>query len=65
MDSKNKTLTIAILVGGIIDDFTKTVCDGACSEAAARGVNVVIFPGKYLKNLKKLLEVTWKMLLDN
>ena len=48
MDSKNKTLTIAILVGGIIDDFTKTVCEGACSEAAACGVHVCVFPGKYL-----------------
>ena len=48
LNNKNRALTIGILVGGIIDDFTKTVCDGACSEAADRGVNVVIFPGKYL-----------------
>lgn len=48
MNNKNRPLTIGILVGGIIYDFTKTVCDGACSEAADRGVHVVIFPGKYL-----------------
>lgn len=45
---KQKGLTIGILVSGILDDFTKSVCKGAIQAAKQMDVNIVVLPGKYL-----------------
>lgn len=48
MDNKQKRLTIGVLAGGILDDFTKVVCRGILRAAKRLNINVVVFPGKYL-----------------
>ena len=49
MESNNRRLTIGVMVGGITDDVTKSVCKGVFQEAKRADVNVVVFPGKYLE----------------
>ena len=48
MDNKQKRLTIGVLAGGILDDFTKVVCRGILRAAKRLNIDVVVFPGKYL-----------------
>lgn len=45
---KKKRITIGLLVSGIMDDFTVVVCQGAIKAARKAGIELVIFPGKYL-----------------
>lgn len=45
---KGKQLTIGLLISGITDNFTVSVCRGAINAAKEAGVKLVIFPGKYL-----------------
>ena len=45
---KKKRITIGLLVSGIMDDFTVSVCQGAMKAAKDKNVELVIFPGKYL-----------------
>ncbi len=45
---KNKIFTIGLLVGGITDTFTVSVCRGAIKAAKEANVKLVIFPAKYL-----------------
>lgn len=40
--------TIGILVGGISDDFTKSICRGAIHQAKLHNIRTVTFPGKYI-----------------
>lgn len=48
MENEMRRKTIGILVGGIMDDFTKLICRGAMQMAKQLDVNLVVFPGKYL-----------------
>ncbi|MCD7744399.1 MAG: GGDEF domain-containing protein [Lachnospiraceae bacterium] len=48
MSCKSKSLTIGVLVSGILDEFTRHICNGIMAEASEQNVNVLIFPGKYL-----------------
>ncbi|MCD8012920.1 MAG: GGDEF domain-containing protein [Lachnospiraceae bacterium] len=48
MNCESKKLTIGVLVSGILDDFTRHICNGIMAEASEQNVNVLIFPGKYL-----------------
>lgn len=46
--TKDKKITVGLLVSGIMDDFSTSVCQGVTKAAQEAGVNLVIFPGKYL-----------------
>jgi len=48
MAKNNKRLTIGVLVSGIMDDFTVSICRGVMQSARAADVNVVALSGKYL-----------------
>lgn len=48
MAKNDKRLTIGVLVSGIMDDFTVSICRGVMQAAKAAGVNVVVLSGKYL-----------------
>lgn len=48
MEKGQKRITIGVLAGGILDDFTKVVSRGVLRAAKRLGVNVVVLPGKYL-----------------
>ena len=48
MEKEQKRITIGVLAGGILDDFTKVVSRGVLRAAKHFGVNVVVLPGKYL-----------------
>lgn len=41
--------TIAVLVGGITDDFTHSLCEGVIERAKMNNTNVVVFPCKYIQ----------------
>lgn len=45
---KQKKITVGVLVSGIMDDFTRIMCKGVMKAARRRGVNLVIFPAKYV-----------------
>ena len=45
---QKRRYTIGVLASGILDDYTKCVCEGILKKAAKIDVNIVIFPGKYL-----------------
>lgn len=48
MTKKQKRATVGILVGGIMDDFTRIICKGVMKAAKRKNVNLVFFPAKYL-----------------
>ncbi len=48
MGNSKRRMTIAVMVGGIMDDFTKLICRGAMQAAKQMDVNVVTLPGKYI-----------------
>lgn len=45
---KQKKITVGVLVSGIMDDFTRIICKGVMKAAKRRGVDLVIFPAKYV-----------------
>lgn len=45
---KGKEYTIGLLVSGIMDTFTVSVCQGVIKATQEVGINLIIFPGKYL-----------------
>lgn len=45
---KEKKFTVGLLVSGIMDDFSTSVCRGVIKAARKAGIKLVIFPGKYL-----------------
>ena len=45
---KQKKITVGVLVSGIMDDFTRIICKGVMKAARRKGVNLVIFPAKYV-----------------
>ena len=44
-----KKITLGLLVGGILDDYTVSVCRGVVRKANSMGMQTVVFPGKYIK----------------
>lgn len=48
MQKGNKRIRIGVLVGGIIDNVTQTVCKGVKRAAKQMDVDIMVFPGKYL-----------------
>lgn len=48
MGQADKRITVGVLVGGITDEFTESVCKGVMRAAKKEDVNVVVFPCKYL-----------------
>lgn len=60
MDKKTK-ITIGLLVSGIMDDFTVSVCQGAMKAAKEKGIELIIFPGKYLdRDLTERKEIMYE-----
>ena len=45
---KVKEYTIGLLVSGIMDTFTVSVCQGVIKAAKEVGIKLIIFPVKYL-----------------
>lgn len=48
MGDRKRRMTIGVLVSGITDDFSKSVCSGVLQTAKQMDVNIVVFPGKYV-----------------
>lgn len=48
MEKDGKRLTIGLLVSGITDDFTESICKGVMQRAQEMDVNLVVMPGKYI-----------------
>ncbi len=48
MKRKTGKTTIGLMVSGIMDDYTESICKGVNRAAKEENVDVVIFPGKYL-----------------
>lgn len=48
MAKSNKRLTIGLLVSGIMDSFTESICRGVMQVAKMSDVNLVVLSGKYL-----------------
>ena len=45
---ETKKRTIGLLVSGIMDQFTESLCRGAMQGCEEADINLVVFPGKYL-----------------
>ena len=45
VEKEQKRITIGVLAGGILDDFTKVVSRGVLRVAKRLGVNVGVIPG--------------------
>lgn len=61
MRQEKKKYTIGLLVSGIMDQFTETVCKGVMHEARKANANVVVFPCKYLdRDLTERKEITYE-----
>lgn len=41
--------TLGILVSGIMNEYTKSICHGAVRQAHACNMHTIIFPGKYIE----------------
>lgn len=48
MEQGRKRITIGVLVSGIMDDFTESICKGVMNRAIKADVNLVVLPCKYL-----------------
>ena len=48
MIMKKERKTIALLVSGIMDQFTESLCRGAIKGCKKEDVNLIVFPGKYI-----------------
>ncbi len=60
MGKKTKAV-IGLLVSGITDSFTVSVCRGAMKEAEDAGITLVILPGKYLdRDLSERKEIMYE-----
>ena len=58
---KGKKFTIGLLVSGIMDTFTVSVCQGVMKAAREAGMRLVIFPGKYLdRDLTQRKEILYE-----
>lgn len=57
----DKKITVGLLVSGIMDDFTVSVCQGAMKTAKDKGIELIIFPGKYLdRDLTERKEIMYE-----
>lgn len=66
MEKGQKRITIGVLAGGILDDFTKVVSRGVLRAAKRLGVNVVVIPGKYLdRDLSDNRELRYELLQNS
>lgn len=54
---KQKKITVGVLVSGIMDDFTKTICKGVIKAARKRGVNLVIFRRNMWIGMYRITEI--------
>lgn len=58
---KGKKFTIGLLVSGIMDTFTVSVCQGVMKAARDAGMRLIIFPGKYLdRDLTQRKEILYE-----
>ncbi|MBR1568796.1 MAG: GGDEF domain-containing protein [Lachnospiraceae bacterium] len=53
--------TIGLLVSGIMDQFTESLCRGAMKECDEQDMDLVVFPGKYLdRDLSGMPEIMYE-----
>lgn len=61
MENNDKRITIGLLVSGIMDKFTESVCKGVMNAARKANVNLVVFPCKYLdRDLTEKKEIMYE-----
>ena len=61
MIRKRKRVTIGVLVSGIMDVFTESICKGIRQAARTLDINVVVMPGKYLdRDLRENRELIYE-----
>ena len=61
MIRKRKRVTIGVLVSGIMDVFTESVCKGIRQATRTLDINVVVMPGKYLdRDLRENRELMYE-----
>lgn len=54
-------ITIGLLVSGIADNYSVSVCQGAIKAARENGVRLIIFPGKYIdRDLTEMKEIMYE-----
>lgn len=58
---KKRRRTIGLLVSGIMDQFTESLCRGAMKECDEQDMDLVVFPGKYLdRDLSGMPEIMYE-----
>lgn len=56
-----KEIIIGLLVSGIADNYSVSVCRGAIKAARENGVRLIIFPGKYIdRDLTEMKEIMYE-----
>ena len=61
MGMQKRTPTIGLLVSGITDIFTESVCKGVRHAASKAGMNLVVLPGRYLdRDLTQMREIMYE-----
>lgn len=61
MEKERRRYTVGILVSGIMDVFTESVCRGVMQAAKMLDINVVVLPGKYLdRDLRNNAELMYE-----
>lgn len=61
MEKRGKKVTIGLLVSGIMDEFTESICKGVMHGAKKADVNLVVLPCKYLdRDLSKNRELMYE-----
>lgn len=61
MGMQKRTPTIGLLVSGITDIFTESVCKGVRHAASKAGMNLVVLPGRYLdRDLTRMREIMYE-----
>lgn len=61
MERSKKRVTIGLLVSGIMDEFTESICKGVMYAAEKADVNLVVLPCKYLdRDLTEKKEIMYE-----
>lgn len=56
----DKRLVIGILVSGIADSFSIQTCRGVMNASRDKGIDIVIFPGKYINRKLVVTQIMCK-----
>ena len=68
-EEEKERKTVAVVVSGIMDEFTDALCKGIISEAENDNLNIIVVPVKYIdremKNIPDVYEYQYKMNINN